>query len=183
MNLIEKIKRQIEILVLCSSESNVKITCADLALRFKVEEITIKRDLSYLRSLGFDIHSSKRYGIKIFRNNDKNKLTELVFEYVALSCQKYSMFLLEWFVNSINNLDKAICYIILQHCIARHIEAKIRYMVDDTGSEAEFRIIPHLIDQLNNKIVLHASKYGIKDKFYLEKITSVVALDAINQGL
>jgi NADH/NAD ratio-sensing transcriptional regulator Rex len=176
MNFIEKIKRQVEILVLCSSNNN-KITCADLAWRFKVEEITIKRDLNYLRSIGFDIHSTKKEGIKIFKTANDTLLKDLVVEYIALSCQKYSQNILNWLSAALNNLNCALCYVTLQHCVSRNILVKIKYKSNYNINCEEFRVCPLSFKQINDKMVLIASKYGQPTDFYLDNIISAEALE------
>lgn len=70
-----KFKRQIEILGLCLSEEIVKpLRTFDLADYFKVEELTIKRDLQDLRSYGIDIHSDKNLVFVSFQNYQQKKL-------------------------------------------------------------------------------------------------------------
>ncbi|MGK9475725.1 helix-turn-helix transcriptional regulator [Melioribacter sp. OK-6-Me] len=63
-NLSLKIKRQIEILSLVLESPN-KYNVYDLSELFNVSDITIKRDLRELRSIGVDIHSNSQKGISI----------------------------------------------------------------------------------------------------------------------
>lgn len=62
---IKKLKRQIEIIGLALSKYQT-YSIADLAFLYGVEELTIKRDLSEIRSRAIDIHSTKKRGIKIY---------------------------------------------------------------------------------------------------------------------
>jgi predicted DNA-binding transcriptional regulator YafY len=80
----KKIKRQLEIIGYAISSKNSYSTF-DLAEKFEVEELTIKRDLREIRSQGIDIHSSKKHGIRILSNIFTGKLKELVLEYISFS--------------------------------------------------------------------------------------------------
>lgn len=80
----KKIKRQLEIIGNAISSKNYYSTF-DLADKFSVEELTIKRDLREIRSQGIDIHSSKKKGISILSKIPEGKLKELILEYISFS--------------------------------------------------------------------------------------------------
>ncbi|MBU2445108.1 MAG: transcriptional regulator [Bacteroidetes bacterium] len=80
----KKIKRQLEIIGNAISSKNSYSTF-DLADKFAVEELTIKRDLREIRSQGIDIHSSKKKGISILSKISEGKLKELILEYISFS--------------------------------------------------------------------------------------------------
>lgn len=61
----------------------------DAAELFGVEELTIKRDLQELRSMGIDIHSQRGQGIHILRPLTAEKIQILVHQYFAF-CNEQS---------------------------------------------------------------------------------------------
>ena len=79
-----KFKRQIEILGLCLSKSYEGMSVSDLADKFSVEELTIKRDLNDLRASGIAIHSQKGFGIVVDKKPPAEKIRELIKQYGAL---------------------------------------------------------------------------------------------------
>ena len=79
-----KQKRQIEILGLVISKPAFYKTF-DLADIFNCDDITIKRDLRELRSLGIDIHSISKKGIKV-----ENELPEILLEQFILQYSIYT---------------------------------------------------------------------------------------------
>ena len=60
---LSKMKRVLDVL-LCGAERNNEDTF-EIALRHGVEELTIKRDLTLLRSIGFKIHSVDGKGLEL----------------------------------------------------------------------------------------------------------------------
>ena len=81
---LKKLKRQIEIVGLCT-DASIRRGIADLADLYGCEELTIKRDLGELRANGIDIHSDRRAGVRLAAPLDARRLQELISQYLSLS--------------------------------------------------------------------------------------------------
>ena len=80
-------RSQCEILGLILSKKKV-YNIADLADIFNCEELTIKRDLKELRSMGIDVHSSGKKGVGLhndLENSLDRKSTRLNSSHIPLS--------------------------------------------------------------------------------------------------
>lgn len=167
-----KIKRQIEILGLCLSNVG-EMKTFDLADFFKVEELTIKRDLQELRSYGIDIHSTRKDGVCITSPLDSPKLVEAILHYIGLnhtsiSIDRSTSLLVEKFGT------KAISHIVLlQLCIDNSLAALIDYNKEANKVDKEKRIEPLLIFQNEGtwRLLTQAGE-GIK-QYLLDKIVNV----------
>ena len=78
----ENFKRQIEILGLSLDGSYSK---ADFEDMYECGKATIERDLEELRSLGIDIHSTRKKGVEISSNISTSLLRDIVTDYLVLS--------------------------------------------------------------------------------------------------
>ena len=166
-----KIKRQIEILGLCLSQTYPSpLKTFDLADIFQVEELTIKRDLQELRSYGVDIHSERKRGISLSGVLPKNKLMELIHQYSAFSFnnevaeRSTSLLITKLGEKSLANM------VILQKCIELHHIAIIDY--EKESEELEFRreICPVLIFERDNYWRVLALNENILKQFHMNKI-------------
>jgi predicted DNA-binding transcriptional regulator YafY len=80
-----KLKRQVEILGMILSQNFSDIMrITDLASAFNVEGLTIMRDLQQLRSYGIEIHSTKKHGVCLQKQIDKEVLKGLIHQYSLL---------------------------------------------------------------------------------------------------
>ncbi len=166
-----KLKRQVEIVGLCLSQTHPSpFNTFDLADFFKVEELTIKRDLKELRNSGIDIHSEKRRGICLLKLVDRSKLMELIHQYSALSftnnvADKSTSLL----VNKLGEKSLA-NIVILQLCIELNHVAVIDY--EKESEELEFRreINPVLLFERENYWRVLAMQDGKLKQFHLNKI-------------
>jgi predicted DNA-binding transcriptional regulator YafY len=83
MHDLEKFKRQIEIVGLCSGSRDV-LRPVDLAEAYACEELTIKRDLRELRGSGVDIHSTRSAGIGLASPLPAPMLRSLLGRYLGM---------------------------------------------------------------------------------------------------
>lgn len=168
----KKIKRQLEIIGNAISSKNYYSTF-DLADKFAVEELTIKRDLREIRSQGIDIHSSKKKGISILSKISEGKLKELILEYISFSYSE-------------SFHDKATSLLIKKHGvkslsliiqIQEAIESS-RVLLIDYHSKADVlkkdvEIYPMRIFQSGNDWRVLASNDSIMKQYILSKIETV----------
>lgn len=83
-NNIQALKRQIEILAyFCTKGDSENCFDYDLADKYSVSEITIRRDLNELRSKGIPINSLHGRGIEITGKIPKQILSDLIIKYIA----------------------------------------------------------------------------------------------------
>lgn len=167
-----KIKRQIEILGLCLSNAG-EMKTFDLADFFKVEELTIKRDLQELRSYGIDIHSTRKSGVCLTTPLDNAKLIEAILHYIglnhtSLSIDKSTSLLVDKFGT------KALSHIVLlQLCIDKSVAALIDYNKQASLIEKDKKIEPLLVFQNEGTWRLLVQDGEIIKQYLLDKITNV----------
>lgn len=168
---LSKIKRQIEIVGKALTED--KFSIVDLAVEYNVEELTIKRDLSDLRSRGIDIHSLKKSGIKILSPINKNLLKEFILEYISFSYSddypdKSTNILIE------KHKEKALSMVVqLQQAIERNLSVKIDYQATASSVKYDVLVNPLKIFQSQNDWRLLAINQNIVKQYYLSKILRV----------
>lgn len=168
----KKIKRQLEIIGSAISGENV-FTTFDLADRFDVEELTIKRDLRELRSQGVDIHSSKNKGIRILSTISNSKLKELILEYISFSYSESfhdkatSLLIKKHGLKSLNLIIQ------IQDAIETHKILLISYHSKADVLKKDIRINPIRIFQSGNDWRVLAENNGIIKQYIISKIESV----------
>ena len=167
----EKLKRQIEILGLCLDNPIYKTF--DLAELFKVEELTIKRDLKDLRSIGIDIHSRKNEGVCLSHDINKKLLVEMIRHYmeisnISMTIDKATELIVE---RQSQNALKII--VNLQICIDNSQVAFIDYNKEGNEIEPNKRIEPILIYQNEENWRLLAQEDGIIKQYLIYKIENV----------
>ena len=168
----DKIKRQIELLgMVLDSPETYKIV--DLEMIFNCNEVTIKRDLKELRSLGVDIHSISRKGVRVESSIDPKILRNLINDYMLLS-------------NSSTNIEKPTHFLInskkesalstlalIQHCIDRNRIIKILYKKQNKKTADQREIAPFYIFYGQNEYRLFALEDEVYKQFLLSRIESV----------
>lgn len=172
-DLKSKYKRQIEILGLCLSQNYHSLKIQDLADMFCVQELTIKRDLNDLRTMGIDIHSTKKYGLAMGIHLDDRRVRELILQYSALSQS-------EDFVDKPTTLivkrlrEKALANMaILQICIDKNRKAIIDYEKDSYEVDFRREVCPIQIFRSDGYWRLLASENGTIKQFHMNKILEV----------
>jgi predicted DNA-binding transcriptional regulator YafY len=167
-----KFKRQIEILGLVLNFPD-KFIASDFEELFDVNELTIKRDLRELRSLGIDIHSKKGKGISVFSKIPDEVVKNIITEYIGLAANHSSYnqasYLLYQKVKS-----QSISYITLfQRCIENNFKVKIRYEKRGEDPGEERTVEPYRIFQSDKNWRLLARHDGTIKQFLLSNILSV----------
>lgn len=169
---IRKIKRQIEIVgkALSSDES---FSIVDLAVDYNVEELTIKRDLSELRSRGIDIHSLKKSGIKILNPIKIETLQELILEYIGFSySENYPDKSTSILIQKLG--EKALWLITqLQKAIEQNLITIIDYQSTATTTKKNVYIQPLKIFQSQGEWRLLAVNKNLIKQYYISKILDV----------
>ena len=169
-----KLKRQLEILgIILSQNYSGIIRASELAYIFNIEEISIMRDLQQLRTIGINIHSTKKNGVCINKRIDENKILELIQQYSAL-CSSSA------FVDKSTNLlvnrlgEKALAnFVILQIACEKNNTVTIDYEKDNGMLDFGREVNPVLVFQRDNYWrVLTYSNQGFK-QFHLNKILEV----------
>jgi predicted DNA-binding transcriptional regulator YafY len=173
-----KFKRQIEILGICLSQNHpVPLKTFDLADIFKVEELTIKRDLQDLRGAGIDIHSEKKRGICLTGILPEKKLREFIQQYSVISNSEY---LIEKSTSLLVKKlgEKALVNMVtLQMCIDASRAAVIDYEKESDELETGRKIHPVLIFELDNYWRVLAVNNDRLKQFHLNKIVNVKMSD------
>lgn len=165
-----KFKRQIEILGLCLSKSYEGMSVSDLADKFSVEELTIKRDLNDLRASGIAIHSQKGFGIVLDKKPEAEKIRELIKQYGALITsggfveKSTALLVTRLKEEALANM------VVLQMCIDSNTMAVIDYEKDADVYERSLEISPLLIFQTDNYWRLLTLDEGRIKQFLMNKI-------------
>lgn len=166
---IKKLKRQIEIIGLALSKYQT-YSIADLAFLYGVEELTIKRDLSGIRSRGIDIHSTKKQGIKIYNPISPDLLKEFILEYISFS---YS----EDYPDKSTNIlikkhgEKSLSFIVdLQRAIENFNIVNIDYQQTSTTIKKNIEICPIKIFQAQNEWRVLALNEQIIKQYLISKL-------------
>jgi hypothetical protein len=172
---IEKSKRQTEILALCLSKSpDEKISISDMSFCFGVEELTIKRDLCYLRSLGLDIHSSKKDGLAIYRKADKSIIQSLFYEYALLKSVESNHELSPALFTILKDYKSSLKFVVLQYCMSKKIKIKVKFNGHCGYCKKDLSINPHYLKFINEKLKLFTEINGYQMNYDFEKISFVV---------
>lgn len=169
-----KFKRQIEILGICLSEQAQRpIRTFDLAEFFGVEELTIKRDLSELRSYGIDIHSTKREGVCVHTEFSKQKLVDIILDYTSLNHNDYALDKSTSLLVEKLGTNALSILVALQLCIDKEEIAIIDYNKIGTMVEQRKEVEPLLIFQSDGSWRLLAVNDGKIKQYLIDKITRV----------
>lgn len=170
-----RIKRQIELLGLVIAEP-CRYKAMDLELYFNCTQITIKRDLRELRSLGIDIHSLPKKGVRVDGEIRHEIIMDLLAQYVITSgIDTFYQRSLHFFAakhknQSIPNFTK------IQTSIENNREIEIEYYKREAASENKV-IAPLLIFLNENEWRLLAFSEGKVKQYLLSKIHSVKVLE------
>lgn len=163
----KKIKRQTELVGLVLSEEKVSIP--DAADHFNCDQITIKRDLSELRSMGIDIHSSGKKGIVIENSLSKTQTQELLFSYVSSVLTKEYDKALRLLVS--RQKENAIPIITtIQRGLEKGKKVIIEYKRDESDVPYNCVIDPITFFQSGGKWRLLAKNDGTLKQFMIEKV-------------
>lgn len=166
-----EILRRIELLARVIGQESLSKT--KTAEDYNVEEVTITRDLQFLRANGIEIFSQKN-GIKLYNQLSREALCNLASEYIALKLHS------DIFFNSITKYSKIKpdffpILVIITKAVkeSRMITVKYQRLSDD--EENDYTLLPLKIVENNNNWTLHAIKEGEKilKTFYLSRVKEV----------
>ncbi|HMQ78765.1 MAG TPA: WYL domain-containing protein [Ignavibacteria bacterium] len=166
-----KFKRQLEIvgLILSQNYSGI-LRSADLSYIFEVEELTIMRDLQQLRSIGIDIHSTKKEGVCINKKLPEPKLLELISQYSSLSqSPAFADKSTKLLVSRLGEKSLA-NFVILQMAAEKNLVAAIDYEKDNGMLDFGREICPVLVFQIDNYWRVLTCSDGKFKQFHLNKI-------------
>lgn len=169
-------KRQFEILGNVLS-NNYKYNIEYFEDLYEVNNLTIKRDLRWLRNLGISIHSIKGKGIGVFSKIDDELLKDLVMHYTGMTVNQNSY-------DKATNLlvkklhQKSISFITtLQRCIENNYCIKIEYKKSEEKNSEVRNIQPYCIFQSDKNWRLLANHEGRTKQFLINKIIRLNQLD------
>lgn len=169
----QKIKRQIEIISLCiNKEPSDLLTVEDLAEKFNVEGVTIKRDLKDLRELAINIHSVARKGIRLDQEPSDLLLKQLILHYTAMHYSEQTVDRATTLLITAAGKKSLKHVTLLQQCIDNSVEAKIRYRKND-AAENDYVVQPLLIFQNDSSWRLLTQSRKNFLQFHISQILSV----------
>jgi predicted DNA-binding transcriptional regulator YafY len=165
------VKRQIEILGLCLDKGK-PIRHADLQDTFGRDKPTIDRDLRAIRSMGIDIHSTKR-GIVLNSRLKSELLNELLRHYIGYN---YSAMSYDRAISALVKSHRENALSVIVH-LQRGIDQARMVMIDyekQKGILETGRIIcPLLLFQSLNEWRVLAIHEGVRKQYILSKIRDV----------
>lgn len=168
----DKIKRQIELLgMVLDSPETYKIV--DLEIIFNCNEATIKRDLKDLRSLGIDIHSISRRGVRVESSIDPKILKDLINDYILLSNSSINIEKPTHFLVNSKKESALSNLVLIQHGIDKNSIIKILYKKQNRKTVDQREITPINIFYGQNEYRLFALENEVYKQFLLSKIESV----------
>lgn len=168
---VQPVKRQIEILGLCLDRRR-PVRHAELQDAFDRDKPTIDRDLRAIRSMGIDIHSTKR-GIVLDSRVKSDILNELLrhyigYNYSAMSYDRAIAHLVK------ANRENALSVVVhLQRGIDRSRMVMIDYEKQKGMLETGRIICPLLLFQSLNEWRVLAIHESVKKQYFLSKIRSI----------
>lgn len=175
LELNEKIRRQMEILWLVMNKTpDTVLQYGDIAEKYSVEILTVKRDLNDLRSYGIQIHSQRQKGIVLIQPLNENILKSLIVQYAGFHFTEHSLDRSTSLL--IQKLgQKAFCFIVsLQQCINKNLVAKINYHNSSAEDGFDVKYLhPLLVFQNEGKWRLLAYENNQLKQFHIEKISEV----------
>jgi len=165
-----KIKRQIEIVGAVLEFPN-KYDVYDLSEMFNVSEVTIKRDLRELRSLGIDIHSGRKNGISVTSPLREDLIRNLIIQYFGAAISNS-------FIDGATNLfvvrrgEKSLVTMTqLQRAIELKRKVKIEYERRAGRPPKNLNVEPYCIFQSDKQWRLLGKNEGEVKQFILSNIT------------
>lgn len=171
-----KIKRQTEILGLVLANPG-KYQIYDFEDLYGVNDLTIKRDLQELRSLGIDIHSEGKKGINVYSKIPNEVLRGIIPQYIGIAVNQSSydqatnLIISKLGPKSISTLTQ------LQICIDQNYLAKLTYQKPEEKITDERIVEPYCIFQGEKNWRLLANHNGTVKQFLLNNIKSVEQLN------
>jgi len=171
-----KIKRQTEILGLVLANPG-KYQIFDFEELYGVNDLTIKRDLQELRSLGIAIHSEGKKGINVCSKITNDILKGIIPQYIGIAVNLSSydkatnLIISKLGPKSISTLTQ------LQMCIDKNYKVKITYQKPEEKITDDRIVDPYSIFQGDKNWRLLANHNGTIKQFLLNNIKSVARIE------
>jgi len=168
----EKIKRQVELLGMTIDKPEF-YKIVDFEVIFNCNEATIKRDLKELRTLGIDIHSVSRRGVRIENKIDPKLLNDLINDYMLVNSSGINIEKPTHFLVASKKASALSTLAIIQHCINRNLIVKILYKKPNRKTADLREVAPITIFYGKNEYRLFATEDETYKQFLLSRIESV----------
>jgi predicted DNA-binding transcriptional regulator YafY len=172
---LEILKRQIEILSLIEREPH-KHSIHDLCALFNVETPTINRDLQALRSLGFDIHSTRKK-LKLFRKLNESEYVKFLSLYLPLS--RFAFGFPKNISLVVKKMGKRVLqtFVTLVNAIENKREIEITYLKMYDNETVIRRVEPYVLFPTTKDWMLIAKHGKIFKQFFVDNIKEIQTLD------
>lgn len=175
-NYTDDVKRRSELLA--KIIAGEKISKADAADFFDINEVTINRDLKFFRDNGLPIYSKKNC-ITITGELNKQVLIELASDYIPLKLNSdvfYKKIKLFAKRESCNFYSKLV---LLTKAVNEGLEIDINYTRLSDGISSTYKLLPIRLINDDLNWVLHAMKknHNVVQTFYLSRIDKVSVLN------
>lgn len=175
-NYTDDVKRRSELLA--KIIAGEKISKADAADIFDINEVTINRDLKFFRDNGLPIYSKKNC-ITITGELNKQVLIELASDYIPLKLnsdvfyKKIKLFATQESCNFYSKL------VLLTKAVNEGLEIDINYTRLSDGISSTYKLLPIRLINDDLNWVLHAMKknHNVVQTFYLSRIDKVSVLN------
>ena len=154
-----------------------KYSIPDLQFMFDCNEITIKRDLSELRSKGVNIHSVPKKGLIVEGNASDEVIRSLLDQYIIISQLEGTQNKATEALVNIRRQESLVIFAIIQRCIDHSKKTKIKYKSSGNPSVSSKIIEPLLLFERENCWRLIANENGKRKQFVIEKIISAREID------
>ena len=168
--------RRIELLGMVILERG-KHSIGDFANVFGVDEESIKKDLSFLRSLGISIHQVRSRGIQLNQAPTVELLAGLLHQYLAftrIETEGERSVLRVLHKSPFNTYGMIVC---LQRAVREVKKVKIQYKPSGAKTEKSYRIEPLLLFEREEIWRLLAGVDGTLEQFIVAKISDVEQLN------
>ena len=167
---ILKAKRQFEIIGY-ALEKPKRFSVGYLADKYRVEDITIMRDLTDLRSAGINIHSVNNQGVEIKGDLNPETIITMIHEYIGLSYTQAPYRAATEYLVSNRGPNAVIILTAIQRAIDTKNEIKIKLF----NGKKDFNIKPINIYHNDSEWFLVCEENKIKRLFAISKIKEVTA--------
>lgn len=169
MHDLAKIKRQIEIVGLCSG-GGTGLRPVDIAAIYDCEELTIKRDLSDLRGIGVDIHSGRRSGVELSSALAPKRVRTLVSQYLGICTTASGVDKATALLVRARRHEALRTVVILQRCIESRYAASADYEKESGEIERDRELRPLLLFQSEGSWRVLAQNDGRIKQYHLAKL-------------
>jgi predicted DNA-binding transcriptional regulator YafY len=172
---LTRMKRQAEILAMALHHDDPH-TVQELAEWYRCEPLTIKRDLSDIRSLGVDIHSVRNRGVVVERTVPAQILREMFTQYAAISGapsadRATTLLIKKQGTRAFSNM------VVIQRGIDLGRRVRMEYVPEGTTMTVEADIAPYVAFQADHTWRLLAEHEGRMKQYLFAKMSRAKLLE------